>query len=119
MTCQDARAVFRDVVNRAARADGKMALRVDLTKLRQELSGQHREGPQERLSPELGRARPQALITANAPIAKPCALVREESGGFRYHAEHCFQIEGDTLRRSTLLRDLSGARVKMNLQTAL
>ena len=66
--------LFPGCVTEARDANGKLKLAVDFDQLRQELSDHIVEGPQERYQLNWPGKR-EALITANAPIAKtlrPC-----------------------------------------------
>ena len=72
------RALFPGCVTEAAGEDGKLRLAVDFDQLRQELSDSIVEGPQERYHLNWPGKR-EALITANAPIAKTLRPARDES----------------------------------------
>ena len=63
------RALFPGCVTEAEDEDGNIRLAVDFDQLRQELSDSLVEGPQERYHLDWPGKR-QALLTANAPIAK-------------------------------------------------
>lgn len=88
------REVFPDCVTEAQGADGKLKLAVDFDQLRQELSESIVEGPQERYRLDWPGKR-EALLTANAPIAKTLRPCREESVAFDT-TKNLF-IEGDNL----------------------
>lgn len=81
---------------------GKLRLSVDFDQLRQELSDQIVEGPQERYRLDWPGKR-EALLAANAPIAKTLRPCREESVNFDY-TKNVF-IEGDNLEGLKLIRE--------------
>src|SRR5690554_1399605 len=62
-------------------ATGNLRLAVDFDQLRQELSDSIVEGPQERYRLDWPGKR-EAMLTANAPIAKTLRPAREESVNF-------------------------------------
>jgi adenine-specific DNA-methyltransferase len=103
-------ALFPGCVTEAKGEDGKPALRVDFDQLRQELSDSIVEGPQERYHLNWPGKR-EALITANAPIAKTLRPVREESVDFDT-TQNLF-IEGDNLEALKLLQETYLGKVKM------
>lgn len=103
-------ALFPGCVTEAAGEDGTPTLRVDFDQLRQELSDSIVEGPQERYHLDWPGKR-QALITANAPIAKTLRPVREESVDFDT-TQNLF-IEGDNLEALKLLQETYLGKVKM------
>mgnify|MGYP005987057805 CR=1 FL=1 len=104
------RALFPGCVTEAAGEDGKLRLAVDFDQLRQELSDSIIEGPQERYHLNWPGKR-EALITANAPIAKTLRPAREESVDFDT-TQNLF-IEGDNLEALKLLQETYLGKVKM------
>lgn len=84
--------------------------KVDFDLLRQELSDSIVEGPQERYHLDWPGKR-QALITANAPIAKTLRPVRAESVDF--DTTRNLFIEGDNLEALKLLQETYLGKVKM------
>lgn len=104
------RALFPGCVTEATGEDGKLRLAVDFDQLRQELSDSIVEGPQERYHLNWPGKR-EALITANAPIAKTLRPVREESVDFDT-TQNLF-IEGDNLEALKLLQETYLGKVKM------
>ena len=91
-------------------ANGKLKLAVDFDLLRQELSDHIVEGPQERYQLNWPGKR-EALITANAPIAKTLRPAREESVNF--DTTRNLFIEGDNLDALKLLQETYLGKVKM------
>ncbi len=93
-------------------ADDKSGLKkaIDFDLLRQELSSVIVEGPQERYQLNWPGKR-EALLTANAPIAKALRPCREESVDFDT-TQNLF-IEGDNLDALKLMRETYLNRVKM------
>jgi adenine-specific DNA-methyltransferase len=104
------RDLFPRCVTEANGEDGKLRLAVDFDQLRQELSDSIVEGPQERYHLNWPGKR-EALITANAPIAKTLRPVREESVDFD-NTQNLF-IEGDNLEALKLLQETYLGKVKM------
>lgn len=104
------RALFPGCVTEAAGEDGKLRLAVDFDQLRQELSDSIVEGPQERYHLNWPGKR-EALITANAPIAKTLRPARDESVDFDT-TQNLF-IEGDNLEALKLLQETYLGKVKM------
>lgn len=90
--------------------DGKVTYVVDFDLLRQELSDQIVEGPQERYQLNWPGKR-EALLTANAPIAKTLRPCRAESVDFDT-TQNLF-IEGDNLDALKLLQETYLGKVKM------
>ena len=78
------RELFPGCVTEAEDEKGDLRLAVDFDQLRQELSDSIVEGPQERYHLNWPGKR-EALVTANAPIAKTLRPCREESVGLRHH----------------------------------
>ena len=104
------RALFPGCVTEAADESGKLRLKVDFDQLRQELSDSIVEGPQERYHLNWPGKR-EALITANAPIAKTLRPARDESVDFDT-TQNLF-IEGDNLEALKLLQETYLGKVKM------
>lgn len=104
------RAIFPDCVTEAAGEDGVRRLAVDFDQLRQVLSDHIVEGPQERYRLDWPGKR-EALLTANAPIAKTLRPVREESVDFDI-TQNLF-IEGDNLDALKLMQESYLGQVKM------
>ena len=104
------RALFPGCVTEARGEDGSVTLAVDFDLLRQELSGSLVEGPQERYHLDWPGKR-EALLTANAPIAKTLRPVREESVDFD-STKNLF-IEGDNLDALKLLQETYLGKVKL------
>ena len=104
------RELFPGCVTEARGEDGCGRLAVDFDQLRQELSGTLVEGPQERYQLNWPGKR-EALLTANAPIAKTLRPSREESVDFDT-TKNLF-IEGDNLDALKLLQETYLGRVKM------
>ena len=95
--------IFPGCVTEVMDEAGKVRLAVDFDQLRQELSDRIIEGPQERYHLNWPGKR-EALLTANAPIAKTLRPpVREESVEFDT-TQNLF-IEGDNLEALKLLRE--------------
>ena len=104
------RELFPGCVTEAKGDDGHIRLAVDFDQLRQELSGTLVEGPQERYQLNWPGKR-EALLTANAPIAKTLRPCREESVDFDT-TKNLF-IEGDNLDALKLLQETYLGKVKM------
>ena len=104
------RELFPGCVTEAKGEDGKLRLVVDFDQLRQELSESIVEGPQERYHLNWPGKR-EALLTANAPIAKTLRPCREESVDFDT-TKNLF-IEGDNLDALKLLQETYLGKVKM------
>lgn len=104
------RELFPDCVTEAKGTDGSVKLTVDFDQLRQELSESLVEGPQERYHLNWPGKR-EALLTANAPIAKTLRPVREDSVDFDT-TKNLF-IEGDNLDALKLLQETYLGRVKL------
>jgi adenine-specific DNA-methyltransferase len=103
-------ALFPGCVTESRGPDGTLRRAVDFDLLRQELSDSIVEGPQERYHLDWPGKR-QALITANAPIAKTLRPVREESVDF--DTTRNLFIEGDNLEALKLLQETYLGKVKM------
>jgi len=104
------RELFPGCVTEAQGEDGSVKLMVDFDQLRQELSGSIVEGPQERYHLNWPGKR-EALLAANAPIAKTLRPCREESVNFDT-TKNLF-IEGDNLDALKLLQETYLGKVKM------
>lgn len=104
------RELFPGCVTEAQGDDGQLRLSVDFDQLRQELSESIVEGPQERYHLNWPGKR-EALLTANAPIARTLRPCREESVDFDT-TKNLF-IEGDNLDALKLLQETYLGKVKM------
>ncbi len=104
------RDLFPGCVTEAKGEDGSVKLAVDFDQLRQELAESIVEGPQERYHLNWPGKR-EALLTANAPIAKTLRPCREESVDFDT-TKNLF-IEGDNLDALKLLQESYLGKVKM------
>ncbi len=104
------RDLFPGCVTEAKGEDGSIRLAVDFDQLRQELADSIVEGPQERYQLNWPGKR-EALLTANAPIAKTLRPCREESVDFDT-TQNLF-IEGDNLDALKLLQETYLGKVKM------
>ena len=102
--------LFPDCVTESTDENGEIKKTIDFDQLRQELSGTIVEGPQERYHLNWPGKR-EALLTANAPIAKTLRPCREESVEFDT-TENLF-IEGDNLDALKLLQETYLGKVKM------
>ena len=104
------RELFPGCITEAHGEDGKLRLAVDFDQLRQELSEVIVEGPQERYQLNWPGKR-EALLAANAPIAKTLRPCREESVDFDT-TQNLF-IEGDNLDALKLLQENYLGKIKM------
>ena len=104
------RDLFPGCVTEAKGEDGSVKLAVDFDQLRQELAESIVEGPQERYHLNWPGKR-EALLAANAPIAKTLRPCRDESVDFDT-TKNLF-IEGDNLDALKLLQENYLGRVKM------
>jgi adenine-specific DNA-methyltransferase len=104
------RDLFPGCVTEVKGEDGSVMLAVDFDQLRQELAESIVEGPQERYHLNWPGKR-EALLTANAPIAKTLRPCREESVDFDT-TKNLF-IEGDNLDALKLLQESYLGKVKM------
>jgi len=104
------RELFPGCVAEARGEGGSVKLAVDFDQLRQELSSFIVEGPQERYHLNWPGKR-EALLTANAPIAKTLRPVREESVDF--DTTRNLFIEGDNLDALKLLQETYLGKVKL------
>ena len=102
--------IFPGCVTEARGEDGRVKLAVDFDQLRQELADSIVEGPQERYHLNWPGKR-EALLAANAPIAKTLRPCREESVDFDT-TQNLF-IEGDNLDALKLLQETYLGKVKM------
>jgi adenine-specific DNA-methyltransferase len=102
--------LFPNCKTEAKGEDGSVKLAVDFDLLRQELAESIVEGPQERYHLNWPGKR-EALLTANAPIAKTLRPCREESVDFDT-TKNLF-IEGDNLDALKLLQETYLGKVKM------
>ncbi len=104
------RELFPSCVTEAKGEDGAVKLAVEFDQLRQELSDSIVEGPHERYQLTWPGKR-EALLTANAPIAKTLRPCRGESVDFDT-TKNLF-IEGDNLDALKLLQETYLGKVKM------
>src|SRR6185369_5155452 len=104
------RELFPGCVTECQGENGAVRLAVDFDQLRQELSESIVEGPQERYHLNWPGKR-EALLTANAPIAKTLRPVRAESVDFDT-TKNLF-IEGDNLDALKLLQENYLGKVKL------
>lgn len=102
--------LFPGCVTEAKGEDGSVKLAVDFDLLRQELTDSIIEGSQERYHLDWPGKR-EALLTANAPIAKTLRPARHESVDFET-TKNIF-IEGDNLDALKLLQETYLGKVKM------
>lgn len=104
------RELFPSCVTEVKAEDGSVKPAVDFDQLRQELAESIVEGPQERYHLNWPGKR-EALLTANAPIAKTLRPCREESVDFDT-TKNLF-IEGDNLEALKLLQENFLEEVKL------
>ncbi len=104
------RELFPGCVTEAKGEDGSVRSVVDFDQLRQELADSIVEGPQERYQLNWPGKR-EALLTANAPIAKTLRPCREGSEAFDT-TQNLF-IEGDNLDALKLLQETYLGKIKM------
>lgn len=104
------RELFPNCVTEAKGEHGNVKLAVDFDQLRQELAESIVEGPQERYNLNWPGKR-EALLTANAPIAKTLRPCRDESVEFD-STKNLF-IEGDNLDALKLLQETYLDKVKL------
>jgi adenine-specific DNA-methyltransferase len=102
--------LFPHCITEAQDDSGKLRKAIDFDLLRQELSSSIVEGPQERYQLNWPGKR-EALLTANAPIAKTLRPFREESVDFD-NTQNLF-IEGDNLDALKLLQESYLDQVKV------
>lgn len=103
-------ALFPNCVTESRDDKGAVKHAIDFDLLRQELSGHIVDGPQERYHLNWPGKR-EALLAANAPIAKTLRPCREESVDFDT-TKNLF-IEGDNLDALKLLQETYLNKVKM------
>ena len=102
--------LFPNCISESRDEQGRLKQVVDFDLLRQELSGVIVEGEQERYRLDwVGKK--EAILAANAPIAKTLRPSREESVNFDF-TENLF-IEGDNLDALKLLQENYLGKVKM------
>ena len=104
------RELFPSCVTEAKDEHGNVRLAVDFDQLRQELSDHIIEGPQERYHLNWPGKR-EALLAANAPIAKTLRPARAESVNFDT-TKNLF-VEGDNLDALKLLQETYLGKVRM------
>lgn len=102
--------LFPNCVTESRDDTGKLFRAIDFDQLKQELSGNVVEGTQERYQLNWPGKR-EALLTANAPIAKTLRPCREESVDFDT-TKNLF-IEGDNLEALKLLQETYLGKIKM------
>jgi len=102
--------LFPNCVTESKADDGTVKSTIDFEQLRQELSTSVVEGPQERYQLNWPGKR-EALLTANAPIAKTLRPCREESVDFDT-TQNLF-IEGDNLDALKLMQETYLNKVTM------
>ncbi|MDD2388900.1 MAG: site-specific DNA-methyltransferase [Desulfobacterales bacterium] len=102
--------LFPNCVTESKADNGELKKTIDFDQLRQELSGTIVEGPQERYHLNWPGKR-EALLTANAPIAKTLRPCREES--VEFDTTRNLFIEGDNLDALKLLQETYLGKVKM------
>jgi len=102
--------LFPSCVTEAQGEDGSIKQSIDFDQLRQELSDHVVDGPRERYHLDWPGKR-EALLAANAPIAKTLRPCREESVDFDT-TKNLF-IEGDNLDALKLLQETYLNKVKM------
>ncbi len=103
-------ALFPNCLTETTDATGKLKRGIDFDQLRQELSDHVVEGPRERYHLDWPGKR-EALLAANAPIAKTLRPCREESVDFDT-TKNLF-IEGDNLDALKLLQETYLGKVKL------
>ena len=103
-------ALFPNCVTEARDEQGQLRRAIDFDQLRQELSDHVVDGPQERYHLDWPGKR-EALLAANAPIAKTLRPCQEESVDFDT-TKNLF-IEGDNLDALKLLQETYLGKVKM------
>jgi adenine-specific DNA-methyltransferase len=103
-------ALFPNCVTEATDENGKLTRAIDFDQLRQELSGTIVEGPRERYHLDWPGKR-EAILAANAPIAKTLRPCREES--FDFDTTKNLFIEGDNLDALKLLQETYLGKVKL------
>lgn len=104
------RELFPGCVTEAEDENGELRYTVDFDQLRQELSDHIVEGPQERYHLNWPGKR-EALLAANAPIARTLRPAREES--INFDTTRNIFIEGDNLEALKLLQETYLGKVKL------
>lgn len=104
------RELFPSCVTEVKDDNGQLKFNIDFDLLRQELSESIVEGPQERYHLNWPGKR-EALLAANAPIAKTLRPCRESSVNFD-NTKNLF-IEGDNLEALKLLQETYLGKIKM------
>lgn len=104
------RELFPGCVTEAKGEDGSVKLAVDFDQLRQELSDHIVEGPQERYRLDWPGKR-EALINANAPIAK--TLRPDNADSLNFSETRNLFVEGDNLEALKLLQQIYLGSVRM------
>lgn len=102
--------LFPNCVTEAADDNGELRAVIDFDQLRQELSGSVVDGPRERYHLNWP-GKKEALLAANAPVAKTLRPCRQESVAFDT-TKNLF-IEGDNLDALKLLQETYLHKVKM------
>ena len=102
--------LFPNCVTESRDAQGMLVRAIDFDQLRQELSGSIVEGPQERYELNWPGKR-EAMLAANAPIAKTLRPCREESVDF--DTTRNLFIEGDNLDALKLLQESYLGEIKL------
>jgi adenine-specific DNA-methyltransferase len=102
--------LFPNCVTETKQPDGTLKRAIDFDLLRQELSHDLVEGPQERYRLDWPGKR-EALATANAPIRKTLRPCKDESVNF--DTTQNLYIEGDNLDALKLLQETYLGKVKM------
>ena len=106
--------IFPNCVTETQGADGTIKRAIDYDQLRQELSDHIVDGTQERYHLNWPGKR-EALMAANAPIAKTLRPVRDES--VKFDTTKNLFIEGDNLEALKLLQETYLGKVKMIMAT--
>lgn len=104
------RELFPGCVTEAKDEHGNVRATVDFDQLRQELSDHVVEGPQERYHLNWPGKR-EAMLAANAPIAKTLRPSREES--VKFDTTKNLFIEGDNLEALKLLQETYLGKIKL------
>lgn len=104
------RDLFPGCVTEVKGEDGDIKLAVDFDQLKQELAESIVEGPQERYQLNWPGKR-EALLAANAPIAKTLRPVRDQS--LHFDTTKNLFIEGDNLEVLKLLQETYLSKVRM------
>ena len=102
--------LFPDCLTEVRDEQDRVTQAIDFDQLRQELSGSIVEGPRERYHLDWPGKR-EAILAANAPIAKTLRPCREESVDFDT-TKNLF-IEGDNLDALKLLQETYLGKVKL------